>query len=305
MSIARIGILLAYGFILLLMGSCEEVIAVENPETEVRLVINGIVRVNLEEEFVPIEIKVTESSNFFENNTITQLESAVILVGQRDPENPFNRNFGTSVLTEKATGTGVYVPSYIPGTDTDDRIKTEFLNADTEFFLIIEHKGRRYAGQTWFVPTVPIDQIAQGEKTLFDENETEIVVTFTDLPDQKNYYIFDFGSGNFLTTDDQFINGQSFSFSYFYDQQFEANTQLSISLLGADQQFFNYMNLLIEQTENNGGVFQTPAATVRGNMFDVTGLDNIEIFDNAARPESFPLGYFAIIQEQRATITLQ
>ena len=156
-----------------------------------------------------------------------------------------------------------------------------------------------------YVPTVPIDDLRQGDETLFDEDETEIIVTFTDIPEQKDYYVFDFGFGNFLATDDQFIDGQEFTFSYFYDEILEPQTTLEVSLLGADQQFFNYIDLLVEQTENDGGIFETPAATVRGNMFDVTGLDNIEIFDNVGRPQSFALGYFAVVQESKATIVIE
>ena len=291
--------------VLSLLISCEDVIEVDVPEPETRLVVNGIVRVDPTQEFVPVEIRVTESSGFFAENTVTQLESAVILIGERDPDDPFNIGFGTSVLVESEPGSGVYIPSYIPGTDTDDRIRTESLTPNTEFFLVVEHKGRRYAGQTIYSPTVPIDNLEQGDGTLFSGDEKEIIVTFTDVPEEKNYYVFDFGFGNFLATDDQFIDGQEFTFSYFYDQELMTGTQLEISILGADQQFFNYIDLLVEQTENDGGIFETPAATVRGNMFDVTGLDNIEIFDNVGRPDSFALGYFAVVQEAKSTLMIQ
>jgi hypothetical protein len=304
-NVLKIGAFIIIVFGAIPFTSCEDVVDVELPEPETRLVVNGLVRVDPNEEFVPVEIKVTESSGFLGQNTITQLESAVILIGERDPEDPFNQNFGTSVLEETEPGSGVYIPSYIPGTDTDDRIRTEFLNSNTEFFLIVEHKGRRYAGQTFYAPTVPIDNLEQGNETLFNEDETELIVTFTDVPEQKNYYVFDFGFGNFLATDDQFIDGQEFTFSYFYDQEFASGTDLEISILGADQQFFNYIDLLVEQTENDGGVFETPAATVRGNMFDVTGLDNVEIFDNVGRPDDFALGYFAIVEEAKSTLTIE
>jgi len=287
------------------LGSCEDVIDVDVPEPETRLVVNGIVRVDPEQEFAPVEIRVTESSGFFGENTITQLESAVILVGERDPDDPFSRNFGTAVLEESEPGSGIYIPSYIPGTDTDDRIRTEFFNTNTEFFLVVEHKGRRYAGQTFYTPTVPIDNLEQGNETLFDDDDIEIKITITDVPDTTNYYVLDFGEGEFLALDDQFIDGQEFEFSYFLERDLEPGEQLDVSILGADQQFFNYIDLLVEQTENDGGVFETPAATVRGNMFDVTGLDNIEIFDNVGRPNSFALGYFAMTQEEKASIIIE
>ena len=296
---------IVFGAILMAFWSCEDVIEVDVPEPETRLVVNGIVRVDPEQEFVPVEIKVTESSVFFEENTITQLESAVILIGERDPDDPFSRNFGTSVLVESEPGSGTYIPSYIPGTDTDDRIRTEFLNPNTEFFLIVQHKGRRYAGQTLYSPTVQIDNLEQGNETLFDEDDIEIKITITDVPDIRNYYVLDFGEGEFLALDDQFIDGQNFEFSYFPERDLESGTELEVSLLGADQQFFNYVDLLVEQTENDGGVFETPAATVRGNMFDVTGLDNIEIFDNVGRPQSFALGFFAVVEEAKGSLLIE
>lgn len=38
-------------------------------------------------------------------------------------------------------------------------------------------------GQTEYVPSVPIDKIEQGSNILFEENETEVIVTFTDDPE--------------------------------------------------------------------------------------------------------------------------
>ena len=60
-----------------------------------------------------------------------------------------------------------------------------------------------------------------------------------------------------------------------------------------------------EQTEGQDDPFQTPAATVRGNIFDITDLDNLNNFDNTDQPDVFPLGYFAIVQEYTAQITLE
>ena len=152
---------------------------------------------------------------------------------------------------------------------------------------------------------VPIDNIEVGDGTLFDDEDTEVIVTFTDDPDRDNFYVFDFGFGEYLTTEDEFYKGQQFQFSYFYDQEFDPGTELEISILGADQSFYNYMDLLIEQTDDDQGIFQTPVATARGNVFEVTGIDNIDLFDNVGRPDEFPLGYFAIVQEYKASVTIE
>ena len=285
--------------------ACEDVIDVETQPEPPRLVVNGLVRVDTTQQFIDVRIQVTETDDFFNENTVTELERAVILPGRVDPEALSGVSFGRSrVLVESEPGTGIYIPSFVPGS-TDDRLTTDGLSPESVFLLIIDHKGRRYAAQTPYVPTVPIENLEQGDETLFDEDDTEIQITITDAQDTENYYVFDFGEGDFLALDDQFIDGQQFEFSYFVERDLEPGEELEVSILGADLEFFNYIDLLVEQTENDGGVFETPAATVRGNVFDITGLDNINIFDNVGRPNEFALGYFAVVQEFRQTIIIE
>ena len=285
--------------------SCEDVIDVELQSAETRLVVNGLLRVDFSQEFVPVEIRVSETTSFFENNVPTTLDNnAVIFYGQPDPNAPeILENLATSSLTEMESGSGIYVPD--PTFDADQRIRTQSILPNTVFILIFEHKGRRYVARTPFSSTVPIENLEQGDETLFDEDDIEIKITFTDTPDVENYYVFDFGESEFLALDDQFIDGQEFEFSYFPERDLEAGNELEVSILGADQEFFNYMDLLVEQTENDGGVFDTPAVTVRGNIFDVTGLDNELIFDNVNRPNDFPLGYFAVVQEYKESLVIE
>lgn len=300
--------ILTYGLVTLMTfaTSCEDVIDVELQPEEPRLIINGVVKVDKSQEFIDVRIRVSESSNFFEENTITQLDDAVILYGEANPDAPeILEEFATSELEETSPGTGIYIPSYIPGTDTDERIRSSSAFPGVVFILVVEHKGRRYAARTPYAGSVPIDTLEQGDGTLFDENETEVVVTFTDVAEEENFYVFDFGFGNFLAVEDQFFDGQQFEFSYFYDQEFEAGQELEVSLLGADLEFYNYIDLLVEQTEDTGGVFQTPSAVIRGNVFDVTGIDNINIFDNVDRPDGFGLGYFAVVEEFKQSIVIE
>ena len=290
------------------MVSCEDVVDVELQETETRLVVNGLIRADLNEEFLPVEIRVSETTSFFENNIPTTLDdNATIIYGRVNPDAPeileLNPNSFSSSLTELEPGSGIYVPD--PSFDEDQRIRTTSIFPNTVFILILEHKGRRYSARAPFSSSVPIQNIEQGEETLFDEDDVEIKITINDTPDQENYYVFDFQEGEFLALDDQFIDGQEFEFSYFPERDLEVGDELEVSILGADQDFFNYMDLLVEQTQNDGGIFETPAATVRGNVFDVTGLDNDILFDNVNRPDAFPLGYFAVVEEFKQRITIE
>lgn len=286
--------------------SCEEVIDVELQPEPPRLVVNAIFRVDTTQQYIPVRVSVTESSDFFGDNQVTQLDdNALIFYGIPNPDAPeILENGGSSSLAEIQPGTGVYEPD--PTFDSDQRILTDLAaRPGIVFQLIMQHKGRTYFASTPYVPTVPIDNLVQGDETLFDENETEVQVTFTDVEDREDYYVFDFDFGNFLAVEDQFFDGQQFDFSYFYDEDLDSGQELEISILGADLRFYNYIDLLFEQTENTGGVFQTPAATVRGNILDATGIDNDEVFDNTGRPEAFALGYFAVVQEFKQRIVIE
>ena len=283
--------------------ACEDVIEVDVPVGEPRLVVEGLLRVDTTQTYIPVEIRLTKTAGFFDEiEPVTDVDEIVIIYQKLEDGLPSGNTF-TSSLTQLEPGSGIYVPD--PSFDADQRIPTSILKDDYRFTLVIGWRERRYAAQTEYVTSVPIDELRLGDGTLFDEDETELIVRFTDDPARDNFYIFDFGFGNYLASEDTFYKGQEFEFSYFYDEAFEPGTLLEVGLLGADRTFFNYMDLLVEQTEGQQGPFPPPVATVRGNVFDVTDLDNLDNVDNAGQPEVYPLGYFAIVQEFRAQITVE
>ncbi|MET1259703.1 DUF4249 family protein [Flagellimonas sp. DF-77] len=277
----RLRIFGLYSSILILLFGCEDVIEVNVPDEEPRLIVNALIRIDPDSQIVDYEVKVSLTDSFFGELPVTNLQQiaigGLILVDYDDP--------GSGVYRQRGT-----LSSLEPG---------------QEMILQIDWEDRLYFARTPYVETVPLDRIELGTETLFDEDDTEIIITFTDPGNRNDFYVFDLGFGNFTTVEDQFIQGQQFSFSYFYDQQFEPGQELTVSILGADLNFYNYMNQLIEQSEDTFGVFETPASTVRGNIFDVTELDNIDFFDNVLIPDEFALGYFAVVQEYTQTITVE
>ena len=285
----------------ILITGCEDVIEVDLPEQETRLVVDGLIRVDIDEPYLPVEIRLALSSNFFENNVPTSADS--VNIRYEEIADGITISQGSSSLAETEPGSGIYVPD--PNSSSDQRIPTSILDRDFLFTLFVRHQGRLYLAQTRYVPTVPINAVRQGTGNLFGDDETEVVVNYTDQPGTDNFYLFDFGFGEYLVTEDKFYQGQEFEFSFFYDQSFDPGTVLDISIMGTDEDLFNYMNQLIVQSGGTQGPFQTPVGTVRGNVFDVTDLDNFEVRDNVDRPEVFPLGYFAIVQEEKAQLTLE
>ncbi len=283
---------LYYFFLLIaiLSISCEDVIEVDLPTENPRLAVNAIIRVDTSQTLTTVEVRIALSSSFFENNESIDVDLVQIQNVEYEPDNTLEGNS----ITLGSVEPGVYVGS-----------------KSTNFFtkgpldLYINYGEERFYARTRFVPSVPIESLEQGTESLFSEEETEIKISFTDIGTRDDFYVFDFDFNEFLVSEDEFYQGQTFEFSYFYDEEFEAGRELEISILGADETFFNYMNQIIVQSGGDQGPFQTPAATVRGNIFNVTGIDNIEVLDNVERNNNFALGYFAVVQEYKSSITIE
>ncbi|MGB5821292.1 MAG: DUF4249 family protein [Saonia sp.] len=274
----------------LVLTSCEDVIEVDVPTEEPRLIIDALIRVDENEPTINILVKASLSNSFFDTISPAKLDEITLINLDLPAENNRNARF----LTENNPGSGIYEVL----SDTDFLLEGELL-------LQITYEDQLFSATTRYVPTVPIDKLEQGDDILFDDEDTEVEITFTDNPDRNDFYVFDFDFNEFLVSEDEFFQGQAFKFSYFYDKNLEAGQEVDISILGADQEFFNYMDKLIEQGGANPGPFGTPAATVRGNILNVTELDNMDVFDNVDMPNNFALGYFAVVQEFQETITIQ
>ncbi|MEP3209667.1 MAG: DUF4249 family protein [Maribacter sp.] len=277
-------------FIALILSGCEDVIEVEVPQTPPRLSIDGLVRLDASQATTTVQIRASLTSSFFDDVTPAELSRISII----NPD-----YVTTSPLDSQALGLVEVAPGVYQGT------KTTIFFTEGELQLAIEHEGQRYLALTRFVPSSPIVSLEQGDGTLFSGDETEVEVTFTDDADREDFYLVDLDFGDYLVTEDEFYNGQTFKFSYFYDDGVTPGREINISLLGVDESFYNYMNQLIVQAGGDQGPFQTPSATVRGNIINITEIDNINSFDNVENADNFALGYFAVCQTFTETIVIE
>ena len=269
--------------------SCEEVINVDVPSEEPRLVIDALIRINPDSAVVDVSVKASLSSPFF--GTIEPAKLSQIGIQNIDKE-----ALSIILLTESSVEPGVY----------EAKVNKDFF-MDGRLVLGILHNDETYVSITEFVPSPPIDSLTQGDSNLFSDDETEILVAFTDLSGRDDFYLLDFDYNEFLVTEDIFYKDQQFSFSYFYDDKLKPNMKLNISILGIDFGFYNYMNQIIAQSGETQGPFQTPAGTVRGNIINVTGIDfeNIDAIENIIPNENYPLGYFAVCETHEKSITIE
>ena len=82
-------------------------------------------------------------------------------------------------------------------------------------------------------------------------------------------------------------------FSYFYED-IEPGKEVTITINGVEEQFYNYMNILIDQSgQNGGGPFESAPSTIRGNMVNITN------------PDKYPLGYFSLAEANRLSLVIE
>lgn len=274
--------------VLLFMG-CEDVVEIDTPTEPPRLSVDALIRIDVNKPITNATVSVALTSSFFRESEVAELEKIVIQNVDYESSGPSDLNF--IVLNET-----------VPGRYEASKRTSFFTNGELQ--LLITYAGSQYVASTRYVPTTPIDQLKLGEGELFTGDETEVLVSFTDDPNRSDYYLFDFDFNEYLVTEDEFYQGQTFEFSYFYDDAIETGREIEISILGVDKNFYNYMNQLIVQAGGDQGPFQTPSATVRGNIIQVAngdGSENSEI-DNR---DNFALGYFAVCQRFSETIEIE
>jgi len=279
-------------FIILLVlafTNCEDVIDIDIPSDGPRLIIDAVIKVDTSLAFQTVRVKVGLTDAFFGEVAVTDLKQITITnLGI----NPTFGNPGFVVLLEVEPG--VY----------QKEVGNLFLTQG-ELIFQVDHEDQLYLARTYYVPSVPIDTLIQGEGTSLNGGQTEIITTITDEISRNDFYLFDFDFNEFFLSKDDFYRGEQFEFSYLYDRILEPGKEVDISILGVDRAFFNYMNLLIEQSKSDLDIFATPVATVRGNIINATDIDNIEFFDNVDQTNNFALGYFAVVQEFKKSIVIK
>ncbi|MEW7279242.1 DUF4249 family protein [Aquimarina sp. 2201CG1-2-11] len=262
--------------ILITTIGCEDVIDVEVPNGEARLVIDATFEYFRNETPATMEggVKLTLSAPFFNTDVPAVSDATVFLT---------NMNDNTIINFIESEEQGFFIPS-------EEEFLPEF---DTPYQLTVEYKDETYVADATLIPTVPIDDVQQGDATLFDGDETEIIITYTDDATRDDFYLFDFDFNLFITSEDRFYQGKTFGFSYFYDQMV-SNQEITIKIIGIDEQYFDYATLLIEQSDQGGGnPFQAPPAVLRGNIINKTSPDN------------YALGYFTISEASKFDFSIE
>jgi hypothetical protein len=144
----------------------------------------------------------------------------------------------------------------------------------------------------------PITKIVQNDKGGFSGNNIEIKAYFNDTAIINNYYLYKYLYSNrinstYFADEDKFYQGNEF-FSISRNNDLKVGDKIEISHSGISKTYFNYMKVLLSIAGNSsGGPFQSPPATVRGNIVNTTNFDN------------YALGFFALSEFDSKTYIVQ
>lgn len=260
----------------LFLFSCEEVVNVDLDTAAPRLVVDAGINWEQGTDGAIQKIKLTTTTSYYSSN-IPVVTGATVFV-----KNSTNTTFDFIEIEN----TGEYVcNNFIPQIDED-------------YTLTIISNGQTYTATETLKSVAPIEGIEQENEGGFIGDEIEIRAFFTDPAPEENYYLFKYKYSNvakldYQVNDDKFFQGNYF-FSLSNNEDLQPGDEVQVVHYGISQRYYNFMNILLSVAGNTGGSpFQSPPATVRGNIINTTNFD------------SYALGYFRLSETDTANYTIQ
>ncbi|MBF4485168.1 DUF4249 domain-containing protein [Flavobacterium sp. CSZ] len=252
-------------FISILLASCEEVVDVDLDTAPPKLVIEAAINWQKGTTGKQQTVKLSTTTGYFEN-VIPTVSGATIFI-----KNSKNEQFNF-VEVQK---TGRYVcANFTPVIDEN-------------YTLTVISNGNTYTATETLKSVAPITRIEQNNEGGFTGKDIETKAFFNDPADADNFYLFKYVYSNKVTStyyvsEDKFFQGNEF-FSSSDDDELKAGDEVEMTHYGISKQYYNYMSILVSIAgSNSGGPFQSPPATVKGNIINTTDKAN------------YPLGYFSL-----------
>lgn len=248
------------------MLSCEDVIEVDLPTSEPRLVIDAVIEKQLTPQGNLIAnealINLSLTTPFFDEEDNFVNDAVVRLINLENNEifNLENIGFGNY---------RVFNPQFI-------------LEDNTSFRLQVEYNNEVYESEASLKPSSPFNEICQVKNDSQINDGVAVEISFNDIANQQSFYLIDLGDGNFTTIDDDFfIDGEEIKFTFFFDENVTLNHLFRIH--GSTKRFNTFTDALLQLSDGgSNGPFSTVPFQARGNIVNTSNSDN------------FPFGFFRI-----------
>lgn len=258
------------------MISCETVVDVDLQTAAPRLVIEAAINWQKGTDGKNQVIKLSTTTGFYDTE-IPTVSGATVYIKNSDD---LTFNF------EEIPNTGNYVcNNFIPV-------------INETYSLTVISNGSIYTAVEKMTSVVPIIGTSQNDQGGFAGENIEIKAYFNDPANEKNYYLFQYSydtqvRADFYADQDQYYNGNEF-FSISQNEDLVPGEKIKITHYGISKSYYNYMNIVVSIAgQSGGGPFQSPPATIRGNII------------NATNSSEFPFGYFSLSETDSIIYTIQ
>ncbi|WP_040254308.1 DUF4249 domain-containing protein [Psychroserpens mesophilus] len=261
--------------VLIFAYACEDVIDLELPTSEPKLVIDASIDWLKGTPGNEQQIKLSLTAPFFDLEVPPANGASVIITDSNANSFEFIEN----------EDTGIYINnSFIP-------------EINGEYTLTVIYEGETYIATETLRSVNEITRVEQNLEGGFSGDETEIKAFFNDPADEENYYFFEFTPSlpvtpTLDTFNDEFVNGNEI-FGFYVEEDLDLGQSVTIRIHGVSERFYEFMFILLQQIDDGGGgPFETQPATVRGNCV------------NQTNPDNFPLGYFRLSEVDEFVYTV-
>lgn len=166
------------------------------------------------------------------------------------------------------------------------------------YTLTVQYDNQVYTASETLKPVPAIDKIEQKNDSGFSGKDIQVKAFYTDNGATNDFYLFKFQASDkvipsYDVLKDEFFQGNQI-FGIYEDKDLKTGQDLDITIMGISEPYFNYMSILLSIAGNTGGSpFQSPPATVRGNIKNTTNEKN------------YPLGYFSLSETDYRNYLIQ
>lgn len=222
------------------------------------------------------KIKLSKTADFYTNIT-PKVSSAIVTI----------------------TNSSNTIFNFIEVPNTGEYVCNNFVPAlDAKYTLNIASEGKNYTATETLKPVVAIQNIIQNNNGGFSQKQIQLNAIFNDPIISKDFYLFKYKypstvKPDFYVSDDKFYNGNEF-FSNSFNNKLEIGNSVEITHYGITEQYYNYLNILLNLAGNQGGgPFQAPPVSVRGNIINLNDSND------------FPFGYFSLSETDSRVFVIQ
>lgn len=260
----------------LLVSACEDVIELDTPEGNKRLVVGGL----LTDQQALQTVSLTYTAPYFSEQQTPAATNALVIIKEN----------GTYADTLQETSPGVYQKLFRG-------------RQSKEYSLYIKTaEGDEYLSHPQQLQAVPaIDSIyaEYSESHFSGEAGYMIMLRTSDPKEVANYYRWRLfvngelqqGTDNLYIASDQLINGSNGLGFGFYRHRLQLGDSAKVEQLSVSREAYDFMSLLSDQA-SGGSQFSTPPAPVRSNVKSLT------------EEENYALGFFMVSAVSSEKITI-